>query len=190
MERRPFPKGIRSLICCLMIGLTCSLAYSLEQLPPGSKLPEFKLTGLDGPAKSYLGLTDDKPFSLSQIKTKMLLVEFFDVFCPVCQKNAPLVNRIYTVIKEDKAMGKDLKVIGIALSSQPKELGIFQKTFKVEFPLFADPNNEIQDRVKTKIKFVPLLVLLDNKGTVLMEHTGAIKDFDDLMSKIRKKYKP
>jgi thiol-disulfide isomerase/thioredoxin len=190
MKRRPFTKGILGLACCLMIGLISSLAYSSEQLPPGTILPEFKLKGLDSPkTKSYLGINEDKPFSLSQIKTKLVLVEFFDVFCPVCQKNAPIVNRLYNVIKEDKNLGKDVKLIGIALGVQPKDLEVYRKTFKVEFPLFADPNKEIEDRVKVKVKFVPLLVLLDNKGKSLMDHTGAITNFDGLLAEIRKIYK-
>jgi thiol-disulfide isomerase/thioredoxin len=189
MKRRPFMKGMFALTCFLMIGLIGSLAYSSEQLPPGSTLPEFKIKGLDSPkTKSYLGINEE-PFSLNQIKTRLLLVEFFDVFCPVCQKNAPIINRLYNVIKEDKNLSKDLKLIGIALESQPKDLEVYRKNFKVELPLVPDPNKEIFDRVKGKIKFVPLLVLVDNKGKVLMEHTGAISNFDGLLAEIRKKYK-
>ena len=69
------------LVFFLMICLHCSLIYSAENLPPGSILPDFKLTGPDSPqTKAYLGIPDEKVFSLSQIKTKVVLIEFFDVF--------------------------------------------------------------------------------------------------------------
>ncbi len=97
-----------------------------------------------------------------------------------------MVNRIYNVIKEDKNLSKDIKIIGIALESQPKDLEVYKKTFKVEFPLFPDPKREIKDKVKEKVPFVPLLALLDKNSKVLMSHVGAISNFDALLAEIRK----
>jgi len=69
------------LVFFVMISLHGSLIYSAENMPPGSKLPEFKLTGPASPqTKAYLGIQDEKLFSLSQVKAKLVLVEFFDVF--------------------------------------------------------------------------------------------------------------
>jgi hypothetical protein len=69
------------LVFFVMIGLHCSLIYSAENLPPGSILPGFKVTGLNSSqTKAYLGVPDEKLFSLSQVKAKLVLVEFFDVF--------------------------------------------------------------------------------------------------------------
>ena len=65
----------------VLISLHCSLIYSAETMPPGSKLPDFELKGPASPqTKAYLGINNEKLFSLSQIKTKLVLVEFFDVF--------------------------------------------------------------------------------------------------------------
>ena len=97
-----------------------------------------------------------------------------------------MVNRVYNVIKEDKNLGKDIKMIGIALGGQPKDMEVYKKTFKVEFPLFPDPKNEIQDKVKEKVKFVPQFVLVDKNGKVLMSHGGPIGNFDALLAEIRK----
>ena len=75
--------GIRGLdlVFFLVISLTCSLSYSAENIPPGSILPDFKLTGPASPqAKAYLGVKDEKQFSFSQVNAKLVLVEFFDVF--------------------------------------------------------------------------------------------------------------
>jgi peroxiredoxin len=189
MRGKQFTLKIMGLIFCIMISLHCSLVYSAEptSIPPGTMLPQFKLTGPNSQeAKDYLGLKDEKPFSLSQVKTKLMLVEFFDVFCPVCQKNAPTVNRLYNLIKEDKNLSKNIKLIGIALEGQPKDLEVYKKAYKVEFPLFPDPKKEIKDKVKEKIPFVPLLALLDKNSKVLMSHVGDIRNFDALLAEIRK----
>ena len=75
--------GIRGLglVFFLVISLTCSLSHSAENIPPGSILPDFKLTGPASPqTKAYLGVKDEKQFSFSQVNAKLVLVEFFDVF--------------------------------------------------------------------------------------------------------------
>jgi hypothetical protein len=64
-----------------MIGLCCSSVFSAEKVPLGSIVPDFKLKGPDSPqTKAYLGVNDEKLFSFSQIKTKLVLIECFDVF--------------------------------------------------------------------------------------------------------------
>jgi hypothetical protein len=69
------------LVFFLVIGLSSSLIYSAENMPPGSILPDFKLKGPASPeTKAYLGIKDEKLFSLSQVNAKLVLVEFFDVF--------------------------------------------------------------------------------------------------------------
>ena len=69
------------LVFFLVISLSSSLIYSAENIPLGSILPDFKLKGPASPeTKAYLGIKDEKLFSLSQINAKLVLVEFFDVF--------------------------------------------------------------------------------------------------------------
>ena len=69
------------LVFFILISLQGSLIYSAENLSPGSVLPGFKISDQDSPqAKAYLGIPDEKLFSLSQVKGKLVLIEFFDVF--------------------------------------------------------------------------------------------------------------
>jgi peroxiredoxin len=98
-----------------------------------------------------------------------------------------VVNRVYKIFKEDKNLGKDIKIIGIGLGTQPEDMPGYKKAFKLEFPLFSDPNKEIQK--KLKVPGVPLTVLLDKNGKVLMSHTGAIENFDAFVSEIKKNYR-
>ena len=97
-----------------------------------------------------------------------------------------MVNRVYNLFKEDKNLTNDIKVIAIGIGTQPEEMPPFKKAFKVEYPLFIDPKKEIQK--KLKVDAVPLAVLLDKKGKVLMSHTGVIGDFDAFVSEIKKNY--
>jgi hypothetical protein len=81
MRLKKFGINGLGLVFFVLITLHCSLIYSADNLPPGSIVPGFKITGTGSPqTKAYLGVTDEKLFSLSQVKAKLVLVEFFDVF--------------------------------------------------------------------------------------------------------------
>ena len=97
-----------------------------------------------------------------------------------------MVNRVYNLIKEDKKLGMDIKMIGLGLGTQPEDMPAYIKAFKVEFPLFSDPKKDIQKLLK--VQSVPLTVLLDKNGKVLMSHTGLIGNFDAFVGEIRKNY--
>jgi peroxiredoxin len=95
-----------------------------------------------------------------------------------------VVNRVHKLFKEDKKLSNDIKIIGIGIGTQPEDLEAYRKAFKLEFPLFSDLKKEIQKKVK--VQGVPLAVLLDKNGKVLMSHTGAIGNFDVFVSEIKK----
>ncbi len=81
MLLKRFALRMLGVVFFILISMHCSLIYSAETLPPGSKIPDFELKGPASPqTKAYLEVSDEKLFSLSQIKTKVVLIEFFDVF--------------------------------------------------------------------------------------------------------------
>jgi hypothetical protein len=81
MNLRKFTMIIRGLSFFLMIGLYGSPVYSAEALPKGTIFPNFEIKGPASPqTKAYLGVNNEKQFTISQIKTKLVLVEFFDTY--------------------------------------------------------------------------------------------------------------
>ena len=95
-----------------------------------------------------------------------------------------MVNRIYNLFKEDKNLQKDIKIIGIGMGNSPEEIQTYRNSFKVEFPLIADTNKEIQTKMKMTV--VPYTVLVDKKGKILMSHLGHIDNFDAFVGEIKK----
>ena len=81
-------------------------------------------------------------------------------------------------------MSKDIKIIGIGIGAQLDDLAGYRKAFKAELPLFTDTKKEIQK--KLNVQGVPLTVLLDKKGKVLMSHIGLIANFDAFVGEIKK----
>jgi len=105
----------------------------------GGTLP---LINLDVPKdpdhRSYLGLSGEGLFNISQIKAEVVIIQIFSMYCPLCQREASRVNELYEKIEKDpKARGK-LKLIGIGAGNSQFEVDIFLKTYEVPFPLFSD----------------------------------------------------
>jgi hypothetical protein len=69
------------LLTCLMLVLYCYSAYGaqFEAIPVGTQLPQFTIGTPDSQeAQKYLGLKDDKPFTLSKIGAKLVVIDFFN----------------------------------------------------------------------------------------------------------------
>jgi hypothetical protein len=69
------------LLVFIVVSLYCSAIYSEENPKAGTILPNISVKGPASPqTKSYLGVNNEKQFSILQVKTKLLFVEFFDVY--------------------------------------------------------------------------------------------------------------
>jgi thiol-disulfide isomerase/thioredoxin len=90
---------------------------------------------------NYLGI-DGAPgttFSIADIKTDILLIELFSMYCPYCQAEAPLVNEFYELATtQEEEKGIRIKLIGLGASNTQFEVDYFRDTYDVPFPLFPD----------------------------------------------------
>jgi hypothetical protein len=138
-------------IAVLAIGLCVFHSAPLaaqKELAKGDALPVIKLPIPQAPAaKSYLGLTSGESFAVSQIKAEVLIIEIFNMYCSLCQGEAPLVNELYRLINKDQKLKKKIKMIGIGAGNTPLEVGIFRKNYQVLFPLFPDEDYVIHESV-------------------------------------------
>jgi thioredoxin-related protein len=97
---------------------------------------------------------------------------------------APMVNRLFTYIQEDKELSKNIKMMAIGIGDHPNEIAVYRETFKVNFPMLPDPDKEIAGKVK--IEVTPGLLFVNKNGKVLISHTGYIENLDALLAEIRK----
>ena len=132
----------KNIICCLFVFLFGwgSLSFAAEK-SDGTIMPELLLPAPEDPSyRDYLGLTvaAGEMFKLSDIKTDVLIIELFSMYCPYCQKEAPLVNEFYSKIEQGKIKGVTIKILGLGASNSQFEVEHFAETYGVKFPLFPD----------------------------------------------------
>lgn len=151
----------------------------------GMKLPEFTMDVFDpAQARQYLRIEDPRSCSISQIPSKLVLIELFSLYCTLCQRQAPLTNKLYSCIQRNSVLCEDVKIIGIGTGNNQKEISFYKTRFRVPFPLFPDPRYEIHKKFGEPR--TPFIVLATTRGKVLMTHSGVVRDVDEFLRQIRK----
>lgn len=153
----------------------------------GEPFPDLVLRG-DIPAaqKAYLGINSDEP-RLSDVSGKYILVEIVSMYCPVCQREAPLVNEIYRRLDERGYSGR-IKMLGIGAGNSQFEVDYFRTKHSVAIPLFTDQDytaHEALGQVKT-----PWYALVRQYDHTRLEsvftHAGEIENTEDFLQAILK----
>jgi peroxiredoxin len=140
--------------------------------------PVFKLTTayLSSKEKKYLGI-NNKFFKISDIKSTYIFVEFLNIYCFACQKQAPLYNKLYNKLK-----CSDIKFIGIALGNSFHEVESFKKAHNITFPIIPDPGFKIYKLIGGTR--TPFTVIIKNKK-IIFTHLGLNKNITQLVENFR-----
>jgi thiol-disulfide isomerase/thioredoxin len=185
-------KAILFLIAAIVVVLAFSAVASAAGMPPpvGGQLPDIKLAmPKDSGDKSYLGFSFGfGSFKIPQIKAKVVIIEIFSMYCPYCQKEAPVVNQLYDRIEQNAALKGKIKLIGIGAGNSLYEVGIFKTRYNVPFPLFADGDYLIHKQVgevRTPY-FVGVKINADGTHQVIYSKLGAFESVDQFLSTIIK----
>lgn len=121
----------------------------------GEKIPDLTLRTLDG-----------QSVKLSEIKGKVILLNFWATWCPPCVLEMPSLQKLSTEYGP-----KGLAVVGLNLDENPEEvLAPFLKKHSIDFQTFVDPKGEVADRFT--ISGLPLTIVVDAKQTLLLEQLG------------------
>lgn len=183
-----FKKFKWQMVCQALITIfifSNSPVFGGQAVTKGMTFPDFQVmsAGTDE-VQEYLGLKSAEPFTLSDIPSKLVLVEFYSIYCAICQKQAPDNNKLFKYIQGDQNLSRDLKMIGIGLGNKPFEVKYFKEAHSVRFPLFPDADKSILK--KTGIQATPVMVLMQPDGKVLIAHYGRINDLEGFFQEIKK----
>lgn len=133
----------------------------------GAPAPGFRLTGLDGSARTLADILEGGP----------ALLAFFKISCPVCQLTAPYLERL--------SANSAIQVIGISQDEANSTRGFLER-FGVTFPTLLDLSSEDYPASNAYgITSVPSLFLIERDGTIGRCFNGFSKrDFEEIGSRI------
>jgi len=177
-------------VIALMLILAATAAMSATQPPQvGSSLPEMKLLKpVNSGELKYLGLTGSGTFSADQVKTQVLIIQIFSMYCPYCQKDAPNVNRFFGLIENNPNLKGKIKILGIGVGNSQFEVNTFKKKYQVEFPLVPDGDfkiHKIIGEVRTPY-FIVVKLNGAKKQEVVYSKLGAHEDVEAFLADVVK----
>lgn len=171
------------IIFSLIIVIFCPSRES-KALTVEKSLPQFTLNlNGDSSTQKYLGLKNNQTFSISNVQAKLILIEVFSLYCPICQKQAPIANKIYKYIQQNSELSKDIKMIGIGAGNNQREVAVFKEAFRVPFPLFNDPDFVVHKKLGEPR--TPATIITMKNGKILSIHYGIIENAEEFVQKLK-----
>lgn len=145
---------LRLAALCLAL-LAAPAAWPLE---PGAPAPELTLPGLKEPVK------------LSELKGKVVYLDFWASWCGPCKQSFPFMNEM-----QAKYQAQGLEVVAVNLDRQRSDADQFLAQVPAHFAVAFDTQGDSARRFA--VKGMPSTFLIGRDGKVLVAHRG-FKDDD------------
>jgi len=143
----------------LLIILTCTLFVTGCSEPSGARVggpaPDFKLQNLDG---QYI--------SLSDLRGKPVLLNFWATWCKPCVSEMPYIQQVY-----EEWSGKGLVVLAVNIGQSPAEVKRFLQAHSLSLPVLLDTKENAAR--KYNITAIPTSFLIDSDGVIREKIIGA-----------------
>ena len=182
-------RKISVLVIVIAIFMITAICFA-ENSPPkvGGGLPDIELLKPSNPAElKYLGLSGSGFFKVQQVKSDVVIIEIFSMYCPYCQGEDPNINNLYALIEKDLALKNKIKIIGIGINNSLFETDIFKKKYKVEFPLIPDGDFKLHKIIgEVRTPYFIVVKLKGGKTEVVYSKLGALGDNKAFLEQIAK----
>lgn len=138
-----------------------------EQGPyPPNYVPESQKSTAMAPDFT-LPTSDGKTLKLSDLKGKIVIIDFWATWCPPCRKGIP------DLISLKKKYGsKGLEIVGISVD-QPEtkpEVVPFIKEYGINYPVVYSNNSVVQQY--GGIRSIPTSFIIDREGKIVASYVG------------------
>jgi peroxiredoxin len=123
----------------------------------GSTAPDFALERVEGGT-----------LSLSSLRGKAVIVDFWDTWCPPCRKALPDLQEI------SDEYGPDLVVVGVAMAQEGKDkVRAFTRKHGLTFEMVLFNQDPELIRAFGGIRSIPTTFLIDHEGVIREKWVGA-----------------
>ncbi len=135
-----------------LIFLAClSFSASILALEAGAQAYDFELAGTQGTLK------------LSQIKGKVIYLDFWASWCGPCRESFPWMNEMQEKYKQ-------LEVVAINLDANDNDAKKFLAQHSARFKVLFDPKGLTPE--KYGVMGMPTSFIISKNGKVLVQHMG------------------
>lgn len=141
----------------------------------GQMAPDFSVNDLDG-----------QPFTLSQQKGKVVLINWFATWCPPCKEEMPHFQK---EVWEIFGANPEFAMISVAREETAEVVAPFVEEFAVTWPFVLDPDRVAYARYAEA--FIPRNHVVNRQGEIIFQSNGFERaDFDEMIEVIHAELAP
>jgi len=126
----------------------------------------FKLLSLAPPVDIHLTDVNGKLVRVSDLKGKIVFLNFWTTWCPPCRVEMPAMQKLHQRLKD-----KDFVMIAINLQEPSSRVKAFNKKHKLSFTSLLDSSGEVG--LRFGVRSIPITYILDKKGGMIGKALGA-----------------
>lgn len=140
------------------------------------------LVKVGDPAPDFtVALFDGSQLKLSELRGKVVLLNFWATWCPPCRQELTRVQKDLI----DRFAGRDFLFLPVSRGEKRSDVAAFREKTEYDFPMGLDSTRTIYDRYATN--FIPRNFLIDRDGTVVAATIGySPEEFDKLIATIER----
>lgn len=149
------------IVVFLLLGFAVHAQIPAKEIPAdygyivkiGQQVPDFSIVTTNG-----------KTFKMSDLKGKVVMLQFTASWCGVCRKEMPHIEAdIWQKYKDNK----DFALFGIDLDEPVEKVKAFARLIPVTYPLAPDPKGGIFYQFAEKNAGVTRNVIVDKTGKIV-----------------------
>lgn len=149
---------------------SASQSDSTTLVKVGDPAPDFSVALFDG---SHL--------TLSELRGKVVLLNFWATWCPPCRQELTRVQKDLI----DRFAGRDFLFLPVSRGEKRSDVAAFREKTGYTFPMGLDSTRTIYDRYATN--FIPRNYLIDRDGRIITATIGySPEEFDELIAAIER----
>lgn len=145
---------------------------------PAPPRPPLLAAGSPAPDFTCIG-ADDKPVKLSDLKGKIVILDFWATWCGPCQKSMPHLQKVYDQVKDQNVV-----VLALCVSDLRPAYDTWRVRHKSDysFPIAYDPaGRDASKNISTalfKVTGIPTQYVIDKDGKVAASMVGFMGNAD------------
>jgi thiol-disulfide isomerase/thioredoxin len=132
-------------------------AFSKARLPLAKEKrqpPDWTLKTVEG-----------KNITLSQLKGKIVFINFWATWCPPCRSEMPSMEALYKRFR-----GDGLEFVAVDIAEDAAGVRKFLNEYKLTFPVVLDANGAVSNNYG--IQGIPATFVIDRDGKVILSTVG------------------
>jgi thiol-disulfide isomerase/thioredoxin len=153
-------------------------AFLLALLVTAAGAGELKTLPMKPAQPLALPTLEGGTINLEKLRGRVVLVNFWAVWCPPCRKEMPSMSRLDKQLKD-----RPFTILGVNVGESPEEIRAFLKQVPVSFPILLDSEGE---RLKPWQVFAfPTSYVVDKQGRLRLGLFGSIEwDSPELLARL------